>query len=249
MEANMKRNYRNLFWGLFLILITIYLVGGKLGLIKNIRLIAGASFFDIVFGIIFLVILMKGIAKISFEQIFFSLAALGIIFDKQLHIEAITPWIILLAALLMSIAMNMLFPKTKRFSAEKKRYDTFTYSEKPSKEETISGNGICCKNSFGESTKYIVSDNFVYGEFTCKFGELNIYLTDVMIQENSANVDIFLRFGELTLFIPKQWRVDCQANKLFAGINIQGQGNHDLSAKALIIKGDVMFGELKIVYI
>lgn len=245
----MKSNYRNLFWGLFLIFLTVYLIVGKLGLIKNMGLIAGASFFDIILGIIFLVTLIKGVAKISFEQIFFSLAALGIIFDKQLHIESITPWIILLAALLMSIAMNMIFPKAKKHSVEKKSYDTFTYSERHLKEETISGNGIYCQNIFGESTKYIVSDNFSYGEFICKFGELNIYLTDVIIQENSANVDICLRCGALTLFVPKQWRVDCQSNKLFASINIQGQGSHDLSAKALIIKGDVMFGELKIVYV
>lgn len=253
----MKSNYRNLLWGLFLIFITVYLVGWKLGLIKNIGLLAGASLFDIILGIIFLVFLIKGIAKISFTQIFFSLAVLGIIFDKQLHIEKITPWIILLAALLLSIAMNLIFSGIKKESfynyvkksANTKKQYTYTDSEQIPDADKLFGNGVCCKNSFGEFTKYITSDNFVHGEFTCQFGELNIYLTDAIIQGNSASIDVYLRFGELTLFIPKQWRTDCQANRLFAGINIQGAGNRNPDAKILIINGNVSFGELKIIYI
>lgn len=45
-----------------------------------------------------------------------SLAIVGCINDKLLHIEAITPWTLLIAAVLIGIALDMLFKKrTKAF--------------------------------------------------------------------------------------------------------------------------------------
>lgn len=238
----MQKKHRNLLWGLLLIFLAVYLVTGKLGIIKSVGLLAGASLFDIILGILFLVLVINGIARLSYEQIFFSLAFLGIIFDKQLHIEEITPWTILLAALLVSIAMNMIFPKSKRNYKETKH--TFFTSH-----GNLEGEKLFFKNAFGESTKYIKSDNFLYGDFSTSFGELNIYLTDAIIQENSATIDISVKFGQMTLFIPKYWRVDCRVSKTFGDIDIRKNLGEDLSAKILILQGDVSFGELEIIYI
>lgn len=240
----MKKNSDNLLWGLLLIFIAVYLIGGKLGLMGKIGIFAGASLFDIILGIIFLILLIKGIAKINYEQIFFSLAFIGIIFDEQLHIKAITPWTILLAALLLSIAFNIIFPKPKRKYRERKNSAVFT-----STTGNLEGERLFFRTTFGEATKYVKSDNFQYGDFNCGFGDLNIYLTDAIIQSNSATIDISVKFGELTIFLPKDWRADLRAHKSFGNIDIQRYGNADASAKILIIQGEVSFGELKIIYV
>ena len=240
----MKQNSDNLFWGLLLMFIAVYLIGSRLGLVNGIDIFAGASLFDVILGIIFLIFLIKGIAKINFGQIFFSLAFLGIVFDEQLHITAITPWTILLAALLLSIAMDMIFPKVKRQKISKKPSVMFS-----STTGNLEGEKLFFRTTFGDATKYVKSDNFQYGDFNCGFGELNIYLTDAIIQNSSAAIDISVKFGELTIFVPKDWRVDCQAHKSFGDIDVQGYGNADSAAKILIIHGDVNFGELKIIYV
>ena len=56
---------------------------------------------------------IQNIIDLSWGGIFFPLAILAIIFEKPLGIEAITPWIVLIAALLLTIAFEMIFPKNK----------------------------------------------------------------------------------------------------------------------------------------
>ena len=148
-----------------------------------------------------------------------------------------------MAALLVSIAMNMIFPRSKRKYIDRK-HAVFTTSS-----GNLEGERLFFRNVFGESTKYVKSNNFLYGDFSTSFGELNIYLTDAIIQKDSAAIDISVKFGELTLFIPKHWRVDCQVNKTFGDIDIRRHPTEELTAKVLILRGDVSFGELEIVYI
>lgn len=113
----------------------------------------------------------------------------------------------------------------------------------------LEGENLFFRLTFGDATKYIKSDNFKYGSFNCSFGDLDVYLNDVIINESSATIDVDVKFGELAIYVPRNWRVNCQANKNFGEIHVDGLGNASADAKALIIRGDVNFGELRIIYI
>lgn len=100
-----KYHFSKWFWGLLLILMAVFLILSKMGMIKGISV--WSVFFTVVFG----TLLLHGLIRRSFPTIFFSIAFLCIIYDDQLGITALTPWTVLLAALLLSIGMGILFHK------------------------------------------------------------------------------------------------------------------------------------------
>ena len=99
----------NLFWGLFLIAAAVLILVAKLGAFPDI------SVMKIFWTLVFSVALVSSLVNLAFPGVYFSLAFLGILYDTELGITAITPWTILLVALLLSIGTCMIFtPKKKK---------------------------------------------------------------------------------------------------------------------------------------
>lgn len=109
-DKNKKRfRFSNLFWGLLLILMAVFMILSKMGFIK------GISIWSVFFTVMFGALLIRGLIKRNFPSIFFSIAFLCIIYDDQLGITALTPWTVLLAALFLSIGMEILFHKKRSY--------------------------------------------------------------------------------------------------------------------------------------
>ena len=99
-----RRKTRNIFWGILFLLGALALLLGKLGYLN------GMGFWSVFISVILAGCLINGILRRSFGGILFSLAMLIIINDELLHMEAITPWPVLGAALLGTIGLHFLFP-------------------------------------------------------------------------------------------------------------------------------------------
>lgn len=241
----MKNNKRtdNIFWGVLLVALALYIIGTQLGIMDGIGIIVGASLFDIILGVVFLVSFIKGIIGVKFGQIFFSAAFLGIIFDEQLNITAITPWTILFAALLLTIALNMIFPK--RVRQHFGHTDSFTSASM----ETFNGENFNFKTTFGEASKYINSDNFLDAICESSFGDLNVYFENAIIQGSSATINVDVKFGDIKLYIPRNWQVNLNVSKSFGDARVHGRPDMDKNAKVININGNVSFGDLSINYI
>ena len=97
-----KMKTKDLFWGVILIGIAAIIILGKLDLLGGINGYTGV----VALGCVFF--LIRGIVKIEFSNILFAIAVLIILFDEQLHLEAITPWPVLGAACLGSIGLSMI---------------------------------------------------------------------------------------------------------------------------------------------
>ena len=102
----MKKN--NIYWGMIFIIMAALIVVNGLGLIE------GVGVWSIIFTVLFGAALLDGIVRLQATTILFSLAFLAIVWSEQLHIESITPWPILFAALLGSIGINMIFGKKNK---------------------------------------------------------------------------------------------------------------------------------------
>ena len=94
---------KNITIGIFLIVIAVLMVVSKLGLLQNLPV------FKILFTVILGIIAIKGIFNFKFAEIFIPLALIGCIFDRELGITAITPWILIIASILISIGLDMIF--------------------------------------------------------------------------------------------------------------------------------------------
>ena len=148
-------------WGLLFILAGVCIHVSKLGYFGDINI------FSVLLSIVLLFIIVKSIFKVNFVGILFPLAFLAIIYDKELGITQITPWTVLIAALLGSIGLTMLFHKNLNYVgfkcfSKKKVHDIGSEDE---------GN-ITIDTSFSSSVKYINSNNFEQADIDCSFGAL-----------------------------------------------------------------------------
>ena len=93
----------NVFWGVLLVLAAVYIIINNLGFMPDVDVVR------LGLGILCVVVFIKSLSGPEFGGMLFSLAILAILFDSQLGITAITPWPVLMAALLGSIGLNMIF--------------------------------------------------------------------------------------------------------------------------------------------
>ena len=113
--ANLKVNrkkYGAVFWGLVFVLAAVVLILDGIG----IEFGFGLSPWRIVLGVLLLAWLVYEIVRLKFTEIFFPLAFIFIVFQgplaNALKMESdtiVSPWIVLLAALLLTIGVKMIF--------------------------------------------------------------------------------------------------------------------------------------------
>lgn len=265
-----KARYAKLFWGLLLILMGIFLVISKMGLVT------GISVWSVFFTIIFSALLIRGLIKRSFFSIFFSIAFLCIIYDDQLGITALTPWTVLLAALLLSVGMEILFNKGRncyvKFGHEDdidgtRGYDSdkgvhvginLEIDDDDNKEESHSrwgaeesstyGEKVYQTNNFSNISKYINPETFEKGVFTNSFGSMNVFFENVPTQKKEGYVDVTNSFGEINIYVPSSWLVNMMIEDTF-GSNSSVKGRPDGSRTFLLhVNGDNSFGEVHVIY-
>ena len=105
---------KRIFSGIVYIAIALCLILWKMGILAVPAAFQDISRLSLYISVIMVVIIVHSIVKLSFGGIFFPIAVLCIIFDRQLGITAITPWIVLVAAFLLTAAFNRIFGTDRR---------------------------------------------------------------------------------------------------------------------------------------
>lgn len=229
---------KNIFWGLLFILAAVLIIINQFGFFPEV------SMFDAVATVILVGIIISSIIHLNFWGILFPLACIGILFAEELNIAEFTPWPALLTALLCSIGLSLIF-KTPTYWGFHSHKD---YEWKGNVVNEQDGNVINCSASFGETMKYINSENFERANISCSFGEAKIYFDNVQIPSGKAEIYIDVSFGDATLFIPKTWKIINHVHVFFGDMS---NVNSNLNAETPIITihGDIKFGDCKIIYV
>ena len=229
---------KNVFWGIVLLAAAAALLLGRLGYLE------GVGFWPIIFNIGLLAILLKGIARRNFDQIIFPLAALIIVNDELLGLEAITPWPVLGAALLGNMGLKLLFP---RFGQGHKHPGGGKGQRKGVLESDRDGDYVSYENTFGESTKYLSG---MVGKVDAEntFGSLQLYFTETLLKNHMAEVNVETSFGNIVIYVPGVWKVVLNVGTAFGNVAEKGKGN-PFGEDVLYIGGSVNFGNLEIVYV
>lgn len=233
---------RKIFWGIFFIMMAMIVVVSKLGILPDVGVFA-------LLATVFLVwMTVDGVRHRNFYEIIFAVAFLCIIYDKPLGIEALTPWTVLAAALLLSIGLSLLFGGGRK----KKHGIRFEWDSDGNRgigsSERCNGEQIRCENTFGSAIRYIHSDNFREAYLENNFGSMTAYFDNAIIQGGTASVRVENNFGETILYFPKEWRVHNELEHVFGSINEHGQCVGTSSAE-LCLKGETNFGSIEIYYV
>lgn len=230
---------RKIGWGVLLILCAVALLANKLGFLES--LLAGLSIWSIILSVLLAMFLVEGVCNRSFGQILLSLALLIIVNDEFLHLEAITPWPVLGAALLGTLGLNIIFPNFKKKPGMK-----FINKDCTVDEERHNGDVVSYENCFGSSVKYLS------GEISCvniesNFGCFEVFFNDVVLRNHSARVNVESNFGEVKLHVPADWNVEISSETAFGKVEESGRCN-PASDQTLYVIGEANFGHLLISY-
>lgn len=101
--------------------------------------------------------------------------------------------------------------------------------------------------AFGTGTFYKQDQELVEDQVEVGFGNAKIYYDNAEMLGDFATLDIEVGFGNAVIYVPQHWRVDLKV-ETFCGV-AKADTSLAPTSKTLIIRGDVAFGKLGIVYV
>ena len=100
---------------------------------------------------------------------------------------------------------------------------------------------------FGSGTFYKQDQNLVDDQVEVAFGDAKIYYDNAEMLGDFATLNIEVAFGNATVYVPQHWRVDLKVETSFGAAKADAPVAP--TSKTLIIRGEVAFGKLGVVYV
>ncbi|GHU40819.1 membrane protein [Clostridia bacterium] len=245
-----------LFWGLICLFAAAYLILNQLFILPGglVRLAMAA---------VFLLITIKGLAKMNFTEILLPIAGILILYRHEFLLWfglRISPWTILTAAVLAGIGLSMIFGGGhRRFrigdgkgfigTEEDKEYREHSGKEHFERVENGTDHArIHVKAIFGSVVKYVNTDCFEHAFVECSFGGMKIFFDNAKIPSGNAIIDLGIAFGGAELYLPKEWTLVNRAHAVFGGIEEKNQ-NGSVGGPTVTLTGNVNFGGVTVIYV
>lgn len=235
----MNKRGTNIFWGVLAIATAVFWMVSELGYMP------GIAVTHMIFTALFGALVIKGLIKRESFSVFMGLAFLVIVWDKELGIEAITPWPVIGAALLLSIGCSLIFKGVgrrkwgKNYSyhfkgCEKNWKESSRMNENDNLNKTWEGNTeygtdqphqshadgehVYHMNRFSGAQKYIDSQNLKSVEIINKAGGMEVYLDNAKAAGNKVHMRIECYAGGLEIYIPRNWKIENNVNCFMGAI-------------------------------
>ena len=139
------------------------------------------------------------------------------------------------ASILIVLGVNALTHSNRTWNGKKRWYDG---------EKTILSDK---EVAFGTGTFYKQDQELVDDQVEVGFGNAKIYYDNAEILGDTATLKVEVGFGNAVIYVPQHWRVDLKV-ETFCGV-AKADTSLAPTSKTLIIRGDVAFGKLGIVYV
>ena len=229
------------FWGLFFIL------SGGLFLVNASDMFSTSiHIWNLLLTIFLMAIVVGSIIHFSWFGILVPISIMGVIFAQELGITAITPWPLIITAVLFSIGLETIFSSKNKFIKLGIFHDHNDFDEVIDEEDNEE---VKYSVSFGSGVKYVNSKNFKKGYFSCRFGALSVYFDNAIPNKDGAEIYLDVSFGGVELYIPKEWHVESTASVMLGGIDETRKRHADPGAPKVTIKGNVSLAGIDIIYI
>ena len=101
--------------------------------------------------------------------------------------------------------------------------------------------------AFGSGTFYKQDQDLVDDQVEVAFGNAKIYYDNAEMLGDFATLNIEVAFGNATVYVPQHWRVDLKVETSFGAAKADAPVTP--TSKTLIIRGEVAFGRLGVVYV
>ena len=238
----MKKRY---FWGAFLLFAAVFIVISQMGYLPDVGV------FSLLGTVGCIAIIIYSIPSGSFGGILFPLAVIGILYDDQLGITAITPWTILLTALLGTIGLNLIFsPLKSKYRFGKKYKENLERRQEFGDEsgESVNGENVWLKSNFGSLIRYVTSEDLRYVSLDSSFSGVKIYLDNARVPAGNVTFDINSSFSGVELYVPKNWEINNHIHSAFGAVDQKNKSNEEKNV-TLTLEGENTFGGITIFYV
>lgn len=224
----------------------VLLVGGLL--LAGSLLSWDVDFWDILWPSGLLVFgLMGMVAKFSFFQL--GCLCFGAYFLlSNLHIAPFTMGKeLLFPALLLIFGLSLLVDALRK---PKKHHFSFTHNGRNIKRShyDIKDGHLECSTSFCENRYVIDTPRLSGGDINLSFGELVLDLSGCEEIAPGCDIDASCSFGELTIKVPRCYRIEAESSTSFGNFEFIGTPNADPVA-IINLDASVSFGEICVKYI
>ena len=102
--------------------------------------------------------------------------------------------------------------------------------------------------TFSSVTKYLNDQQFTHGSADVSLGQASVYFDNCRIEGPSAQFDVDVSLGSLSLYVPSDWRVHVNVDNSLSAVQHE-ENPSNLTSKDFYIKGDVSLGNLEIIYV
>ena len=147
----------------------------------------------------------------------------------------LSPVSLILASILIVMGVSALTHSNRTWNGKKWWYDG---------EKTIF---IDKEVAFGTGTFYKQNQELVEDQVEGAFGNAKIYYDNAEMLGDFATLNIEVAFGNATVYVPQHWRVDLKVETSFGAAKADAPVAP--TSKTLIIRGEVAFGKLGVVYV
>ena len=227
-----------IFWGLGLILVAVLLLLNSFGVVTPmLEVVGGISIMQMVCGLFLLEFIISRVIKLKFTYILLPISLLFMVFERNIAVilkseseNLINNWWLFGCALLISIGIEIILPKGKKFRANKKVSG-----------EKVNGNNI------GSGVLYIDCRDFVERKVWNRMGEFTVHFENTDQFTSGAILSFHNKLGEITVYVPSNWNVREDIDNNLGGVSYSGNG--DVNGPTLVITGDNALGEISIKYV
>lgn len=101
---------------------------------------------------------------------------------------------------------------------------------------------------FGEQSELVTLRRMSGGVVTVSFGEFELDLSDVGEVTDGCTIDAKCSFGELTLLVPRCFRVECDGHSSFGEVETKGAPDSE-PIGTILLKANATFGQIQLRYI
>lgn len=219
-------------WGLYLVAASIIIILNELNLWT-------VNLYKIIASLLLLPILVNGFKNRGFARILFPIVIMLELFSDELSLPDISIKVTLLATLILSIGLNLMFPK-KKFNIP---HQSNNPMEPDSDNPVISGN-------FTGITKYLCSDNLKTVNLFSTCSGIKLFFDNVTLSPEGAIINCDIKFSGVDIFIPSSWKVINKTHCIGSGLNLPQK---DIilpdDALTLTLKGHLFCSGINIKYI
>ncbi|MDB6223106.1 LiaF transmembrane domain-containing protein [Lactobacillus amylovorus] len=249
----MKAKWSRIFWGVGLIAAAVFLVIDQLHLLPF-----TIGFWAIFWTVVFVASLITSVINKNLYGAIFSIAFLVIVYAKPLHISALSPWTILLVAILVSAGISLIFRNSfkptiiingKKVNANWS--DLINKNFKADNVITDNGFGVDSDNvvisgKMTEASRYIHSQNLKTVTIDSSMGDVSVYLDDAKAAGDEVIMNINTSMCDVDVYIPSDWQVENNMQNSLSDVDIDHSKG---TGTKLILQGRNTMGDLTVKHV